>query len=160
MVIELKYPKQTIFISNIYRSPNPPNNYTLKEHTNEFLEKLDGHLSNLSSLNKDAYVFTDANIDLLKLNIEDLSNEYMDMCLSNGFVQLISRATRIQGQQVSLIDHILANSNKPMYLTGTILSDLSDHFINFMQLPLTKDKEKIKIESKRKFNDLNIQNFK
>jgi len=140
MVLELKYPKQSIFISNIYHSPNPPNNYTLKEHSNEFLEKLDDHLSCLSNLNKDVYVFTDSNIDLLKLSTDELCNDYMDLSLGNGFVQLICRATRIQGQQFSLIDHIFANSNKPMYHTGTILSDLSDHFINFIQLPLTNEK--------------------
>jgi hypothetical protein len=72
IVVELFYPKQSVLISNIYHSPNPPSNYTLMEHSSEFLEILDEHLSNISHLNKDAYIFLDANIDLLKLNNNEL----------------------------------------------------------------------------------------
>jgi len=35
----------------------------------------------------------------------------MDVNLSNDFVQLICRATRIQDIHFSLIDHILTNTN-------------------------------------------------
>ncbi len=149
-----------MIISNVYHSPNPPATISLKEHSDNFLEILDSHLCNISSLNKDAYIFLDSNIDLLKLNVDNLCNDYMDVNLSNGFIQLICRATRIQGAHFSLIDHILTNSNKPSYNTGTILSDLSDHFINFIQLPIINDKPKQKVEYKNKMTTENMQNFK
>jgi hypothetical protein len=114
----------------------------------------------LQALNGDSYVFLDANIDLLKLNVNNLSNDYMDVNLSNGFVQLICRATRIQGQHFSLIDHILANSNHTSYTTGTLISDLSDHFINFIQIPTSKPKPKTKTEFKRQLTADNIIRFK
>jgi hypothetical protein len=130
------------------------------EHSNGFLEKLDNHLSNLSALNKDVYVFLDANIDLLKLNTLNLCNDYMDVNLSNGFIQLICRATRIQGIHYSLIDHILTNTNQPNYSVGTIVSDISDHFINFIKLSIDNPPPKHKVEVKRKFTGENIARFK
>jgi len=84
----------------------------------------------------------------------------MNYCISNGFLQLTCKATRIQGSHYSLIDHILTNTNQPSYVTGTILSDISDHFINFLQLPLSKPKVKPKVVFKRSFNQHNVTNFK
>jgi hypothetical protein len=84
----------------------------------------------------------------------------MDVNLSNGFTQLICKATRIQGAHFSLIDHIWTNTNLPNYQTGTIVSDLSDHFINFIELPQEKLLKKPKSELKRKFTVENMTNFK
>jgi len=84
----------------------------------------------------------------------------MDVNLSNGFIQLICRATRIQSTHFSLIDHILTNTNLTNYLTGTIVSDISDHYINFIELPAEKTKPKYKAEFKRKFTRDNILRFK
>jgi hypothetical protein len=83
-------PNKSIIISNIYHSPNPPPNIT-PSHTygGDFLETLDGHLDELSNTNKDCYLFLDANIDLPKLNEQELSSDYMNVNVSNGFVQLI-----------------------------------------------------------------------
>ncbi len=130
------------------------------DHSNNFLELLDSHLNSLSSTNKEVYVFLDANVDLLKLNTNNLSSEYMDINLSNGFVQLICKATRIQGAHFSLIDHIWTNTNLPTYKTGTIVSDISDHFIYFIELPLEKVINKPKSDFKRKFTADNITSFK
>jgi hypothetical protein len=69
--------------------PYPPNNKSLSIYKNEFLELLDDNLSTISDANADAFIFLDANIDLLKLNNFDLPNDYMDFDISNGFLQLI-----------------------------------------------------------------------
>jgi len=160
LTIEIYYPNKNILISNVYHSPNPPSGYTAQAHSNKFLEILDAHLCELSDCNKDAYVFLDSNIDLLKLNTLNLANDYMDVNLSNGFLQLITRATRIQGRHFSLIDHILSNNVRNGYSAGTILHDLSDHFINYMQLPVSNHKSKPKPLFKRNFSAANILNFK
>jgi exonuclease III len=111
ITLELAYQNKNFLISNIYHSPNPPNGCTQQAHHNDFLDILDGHLSDLSGTDKDVYVFLDANIDLLKLNSLELARNYMDVNISNGFLQLITKATRIQGSHYSLIDHILTNTN-------------------------------------------------
>ena len=160
LTIELSYPNKNILVSNIYHSPNPPSGCTVTAHHTNFLETLDAHLNDLSNANKDAYVFLDANIDLLKLNNAELPNAYMDINISNGFLQIITKATRVQGNHVSLIDHVLSNSNHNSYITGTIISDISDHFINFVQPPISKIKTKTKPVYRRNFSPTTIQNFK
>ncbi len=84
----------------------------------------------------------------------------MDINISNGFVQLITRASRIQGGHYSLIDHILTNTNHDCYTAGTLIYDISDHFINFIKLPVAKQKTKQKPVFKRNFSQLNVANFK
>ena len=81
-----------------------------------------------------SYVFLDANIDLSKINNSQLSNEYADTILSNGFLQTITKSTRIQGQCYSLIDHILTNDISETPKTGILINDMSDHFITFIEL--------------------------
>ena len=65
----------------------------------------------------------------------------METLHNNGFLQLVSKATRIQGTHFSLIDHICIKKNEPATLrTGTIISDLSDHIINFILFPVEKSR--------------------
>jgi len=160
IVVELFYPNKSVIISNIYRSPNPPTNSSIAEHRDNFLEILDSHLNDLCELNKETFIFLDANINLLKLNEVDFPNDYMNVCIGNGFIQLICKATRVQGEHFSLIDHILTNSNQNSYCTGTLLSDISDHFINFLQLPDDKVFTKKQSTLRRIFSKNSILNFK
>ena len=160
IVVELSYPNKNILISNVYHSPNPPNNCTMSKHNGDFIEALDNHLSELVNFSKDSYVFLDSNIDMLKLNTSDLASEYLSTCISNGYLQLTCRATRIQGDHFSLIDHILTNTHDRKLINGTIVSDISDHFINFVQLDHQKSKVKARVVTKRNFTSENIQNFK
>ena len=102
----------------------------------------------------------DANIDLLKLDSQDFPKNYMNVNISNGFLQIVCKATRIQGNHFSLIDHILTNTNLVTYDVGTLLSDISDHLINFICLPDEKSKQKPKEIFKRIFNSENVQRFK
>ena len=62
-------------------------------------------------------------------NNQNVTN-YLEPILSNGFLPINSKATRIQGASFSLIDHVITNIN-PEYLgtTGTIIADVSDHYI-------------------------------
>jgi hypothetical protein len=55
--VEVQYPNKKIFLSNIYRSPNPPPRCPLADHMNQFMALFNQHLDNINSLNKEAYVF-------------------------------------------------------------------------------------------------------
>ena len=52
---------------------------------------------------------------------------YLETVYSNGFLQKISKATRICNSSYSLIDHILYKSNNNNSISGTILTNFSDH---------------------------------
>jgi hypothetical protein len=134
--------KKNVILSYIYHSPTVPPGTLPSVYTDDYFEKLDSHLNQLCETGRDIYVFLDSNINL-QLNENKVSRDYMDIIISNGFVQLLSKATRIQGDSCSLIDHILTITNLEIYSTGTIISDISDHFINFILLPITIKKQKM-----------------
>jgi len=85
----------------------------------------------------------------------------MDTLITNGFLQIISKATRIQNNNSSLIDHILTNTNLTAYKAGTIIDDLSDHFMNFLVISNYKlAKNTNKPSSRRLINDTNTNALK
>ena len=93
LTIEVEISKKKFLLSCIYRSPSPLPNTTPIEQINAFYTTLDTHLSNLNSQSNNAYVFLDANINLLNLNTNPLVITYIETFLNNGYTQLISRAT-------------------------------------------------------------------
>ena len=145
ITIELSYSNRKTYISSIYRSPSPIKNISVSDQNNLFMSKLDAHLSFLNKFGSTSYVFLDANIDLSKINNHQPANEYADIILSNGFIQSITKSTRIHGQSFSLIDHILTNDISEIPKTGVLINDISDHFITFIELQKIK---KNKINSK------------
>ncbi len=160
VTVEISEGKQKVILSSIYRSPSPVKNLSHAEQSNQFLTKLDAFLSELNSHNHISYVFLDSNIDLLNINVNSLSNEYADIILSNGFVQTVTKATRIQGNSFSLIDHILTNDITMVPSGGVLISDISDHFFTFIELKKaskTHEPQKIK---RRVFSEANIKIFK
>jgi len=159
IVLEVQYPNKSIFVSNVYRSPTPPPLTSLSEHMDSFLETLDSHLIRLADYN--AYVFTDSNINLLHPNDSAVCSDYLDTLITNGFIQLISKATRVQNCKASLIDHIITNTNQVSYNTGTVIDDLSDHFMNYIQISNSKNtKNQLKDTTKRLINVTNTNNLK
>ena len=103
------------------------------------MEKFDSLLNKLNSLDCPYIIFLDSNINLLKLNHCNLSQNYIETLHNNGFLQLVRKATRIQGENFSLIDHICIKNEPPNVRTGTIISDLSDHFINYISFSAEKN---------------------
>jgi hypothetical protein len=91
-------------------------------------------LHNLSNRRLPSYVFIDSNIDLLNLHAEHSKN-YLNTILSNGFLQLTMKGTQIKNQSKSLIDQILTSSKCDVFHTGTVVSDISDHFFTFIRPP-------------------------
>ena len=71
---------------------------------------------------RNCYVLIDSNIDLSSYSLS-----YFDSCLSNGYNNLITRATRLTTQFSTLYDMI-----------WVLLTDLSDHLPNFTCLNFKK----------------------
>ena len=102
----------------------------------------------------------DSNINLLKINHSQSTALYLETIFANGFLQKIGKATRIQGNTFFLIDHILTKTEINVELSGTIISDISDHFINFVAVPCTKTRVTSDIKPKRNFSQFNLRRFK
>ena len=155
LTVELSLPQnQTFILSNIYRSPTQAN-----ELTQNFTATLEQHLIDISRRGKKTFVFLDSNIDLLKLNENNSTSNYLNSILSSGFNQVIGKATRIQGNSFSLIDHILVNTLSTDSISGTLISDISDHFITFFCQPDQISNNTPAPKTSRKITDTKIASF-
>ncbi len=89
--VEFSNNNSALFIS-LYRPPSH-NILPLSEHNEVFLETLENLHSNLSRVNKDVYILTDSNIDLLSINSNKLSSDYFNKLLFHGFCKTTYKAT-------------------------------------------------------------------
>ena len=62
-----------------------------------FLETLREQLDNLNNKGKEVFILDDINVDFLKYNDDHQTSEYLDMLLDQGFMPLITKATRLTG---------------------------------------------------------------
>ena len=160
ITLELTSKNYRCTMSSIYRSPSQIRNITQADQYNQFFVKLDELLSTLNDYDVPSFIFLDANIDLSTLNSNTQANEYADIIVGNGFIQNITRSTRIQGKSYSLIDHILTNDISASHETGIIISDVSDHFFTFIDINKKTNKVETKPVKRRSFTEQNINMFK
>jgi hypothetical protein len=125
-----------------------------------FNTSLDTLLSNLNTKKLNMYVFLDSNLNLLHTNTEQSTAIYHDTILSNRYLQTITKATRIQNNHFSLIDHILTNSPSTESQAGILISDISDHFFTFILPEYKKQHQPPATYTTRDFSTANIENFK
>jgi hypothetical protein len=162
ITVEIQHSKTKYLLSNIYRSPSPVDGESNLVQLTNFNTTLDNFLNELYSQRPDSFVFMDANINLLKIVNSNPIFDYVTTLHNNGYLQLISKATRISGDSYSLIDHILCKSFNPNFTSGTLLLDISDHFLTFLSIPF-KSNEHSKPASTNKsriFSLVNMQAFK
>ena len=135
LTIEIVLKNKRTSVSSIYRSPNPPPLTSLSTHHDNFNTNLENLLHQLSPLFHDSYILLDSNINILPSIIPHQTELYLNTVNSNGFTQTIHKATRSQNTHHSLIDHILTNSLAETLTSGTVILDIRDHFLTFIQLP-------------------------
>ena len=116
--IELTKPKNLI-VGVIYRPPNDKLEL-FKNSLSELLQKID-------SQKKKCFLMGDFNIDLLKIEENQHTNDILNHMFSSSFFPLISRPTRITSRSATLIDNIFVNSLEDNFTSGLLFTDLSDH---------------------------------
>ena len=87
-------------------------------------------------------------------------SQYLSTINDNNFFQCIEKVTRIRNQYMSLIDHILTNSVTKEINSGVIITDFSDHFPVFIELPSIHTKCKTKANPSRNFSRVNLERFR
>jgi len=158
--IELTLQGKKHVLLNFYRSPNPPKNIPMPNAYEIFFEHLHSVLSKINETNQPCYVFSDSNINLLKLNHDIHAETFFNTISLNGFMQLIFKATRVQGPSYGLIDHILTNAQPEYFSSGVIISDISDHFLTFVVSNAKIESKKDEFRSYRNFSLRQIARFK
>ena len=149
--IELQKPGKNLIIGVLYRPPS--------ESIDDFNQILQNLLGIINKENKDCILLGDFNIDLMKLNMCNSVNEFLEMFLSFSYVPLIENPTRVTETTATLIDNIFVNSSSHIF-SGSLISDISDHLpvFSFFNFPFDSEKSPIYIR-KREINDKTINVF-
>ena len=81
------------------------------------------------------------------------TNDYLNMIISQGFLPLITKPTRICRTASTLIDHMYCN--KITCTAGIVITDVADHYGTLLQIPITlskcKQKEKCHLINKKQY---------
>ena len=151
--------KKKIVIGSVYRPGTKAPGMSFTEQFTQFSDIFSTLLADISNAYEHVFIYGDFN-----LNILDLSNkfiaEYVETIFSYGFLQLVTRPTRVSGNSATLIDHILTNSTVNCHDSFILCSRLSDHFPVIHQINFNKTKEKKLTFESRNFSQTNIKKFK
>ena len=156
----IEIPEKRIIVGTIYKP----------EYVNfdDFISQLERILGIANNENKRCYIMGDFNIDLLKCDQNSTVNTFVNLMYSYSFFPCIDRPTRIcpgpNGTTISLIDNIFTNDFNNEIKSGNLVTDLSDHFPNFISIKDSrfdpKNKHKTKYKQVRQFKPNNINGLK
>ena len=161
LFIEISLPNsKKVVIGNIYRPGTAVPGLNFTQQFAQFFEIFSNTLAELGNNYEHVFIYGDFNLNILELTKNKFISEYVESFFSYGFIQLITRPTRIAENSATILDHVLTNSTIQKHDTFIICSKLSDHFPIIHQLNFEKTKQpKIKFES-RNFSPDSILKFK
>jgi len=140
-----------IILLNVYRHHSISIKH-FDEIFSQFLHTIKEHKTSI-------VIVGDFNINLMDRNSKDICDYHKNISFNN-FTQLIESPTRETLTTSTLIDHVYYNNySKYSHCSGTIMTDVSDHFSTFF---IMKGKNIPKISNRplhRVFSQKNIDNF-
>ena len=78
------------------------------------------------------FILGDFNIDLLNYNCNTLTTNFVNFLFSKQFLPYIIHPSRVSGNTYTLIDNIFSNITDNETLSGNIMTQISDHFPQFL----------------------------
>ena len=148
-----------IVIGSIYRPGKTPG-LTFTEQFTQFSDILLNILAELGNNYEQVFLYGDFNLNILDLAGNKFISEYVDTIFSHGYLQFITKPTRICENTATLLDHVLTNSTAHTHNLFILCSKLSDHFPIVHQIDFSKIKNKIEPHKSRNFSPESIQRFK
>jgi hypothetical protein len=82
------------------------------------------------------YIVGDFNEDLIKHDQDSNCQNLIDTAANHGFVQIVSRPTRITDHSATLIDHVYTNSLDNTISCNIITHDITDHLATHTKIKL------------------------
>jgi hypothetical protein len=100
----------------------------------------------------------DFNLNLLNYDTHPLTGCFVDNLLRDSFIPLITKSTRYSDTTATLIDNILSNKLSDNSVSGSFLTDVSDHLPKFYinQAFSHKEPPKTIVTHYREINDVTI----
>lgn len=154
--LDMKFNNLELCVLGIYRSPS--SNVSL------FLEEFNTVLSDLASV-PHCLIIGDININtLLNCRLQNLRDDYLDLISEHGFVQCITKPTRITSSTISCIDHTLyKHADITNIKTAVFTTSINDHYSNVTKILNMNTLQQSRIHSISntfKYIDYNILNNK
>ena len=142
--------RKEIIVGNIYRPPR-----TLREQTKQFINEFTSLVQDLDNTNFNIVLAGDYNLNLLKINENEICCEFFDLLTSHSLFPHITLPTRLTNGGGTLIDNLFCKLNKSIKknTAGILLNQLSDHLPCFTLLETD-----IAHNSKTKFTRIFKQN--
>ena len=113
-----------IVVGCIYKHPSMD--------SNSFYNKLQPLLHSISNENKRLILMGDFNINLLNADTDTAVNSFVDILSSYLLLPNINIPTRITSTSKTLIDNIFCNFSDPNFISGNLISGISDHLPQFL----------------------------
>ena len=98
---------------------------------NAFIDHIQEALTYITNENKAAVIIGDFNVNLLNFENHTLTSDFIDTILFNHFQPLIFQPTRVTESTAMLIDNIFSNDFSCNVTSGSVLIQISDHFLQF-----------------------------
>ena len=162
--IEIKNKKcKNVIIGSIYRHPH--DNLDIY---NSFLEYIEIIFNKINKENKEIYLCGDFNSDILKIDYQNSYKRFYDLLSSYGCLPFILLPTRIAGNSATIVDNIFSNNSSNKIISGNVITDLSDHFSQFISVQRPKldyktisiyKRDYSKFSEKSFRDDVSIQDF-
>ena len=125
---------KTFTIGNIYRSPT-----TRNEGLNVFIDEFTPIISRLDNCNNDIIIAGDFNINLLKLNENDMFSSFFDTVISHSLYPQITLPTRFTRTTGTLIDNLFRRLHILENTAGILTKQCSDHQPYYMIMHNTEN---------------------
>ena len=117
----------------INRQHNSPDRF--QSYFEETMEKR-------TSTGKQLSILRDFNIDLLKFYSSRYSNNFLVSLQSYYLIPTIHKPACVHNNSATLIVNIFVNKPEEGKISGTLISDISDHFSQFCIVKSTREKPK------------------
>ena len=153
--IEFKALNRTYICGAIYRPNTQP-----KADIDVALATIYELVDIIKQENKSVILLGDFNIDLLKFESNNKTDDLLNNLFSYGISPIITKPTRITEHSATLIDHIYTNMLNNVCQSGVIVTDLSDHFGTFAMIKNVKHKMQNKPSPIRSYKPDNIRQFR
>ena len=153
--------KSKFILCSLYR-PNTHLSLNSASQIREFFIALGEYLEAINNFNYPTIFGGDFNLNLFDINIANSNaSELLDLFGGFGFINSITKATRVFNQSNTAIDQIFLNDFSILCRSGVLIDTPSDHFATFIEINLEKPKtKKDDFKLTRSFSVNNMQRFK
>ena len=100
---------------------------TFNDHIDQIMQKI-------SNKNKLLFLMGDFNVNLLNYESHIDTNDFINTMISHYLLPHILHPTRVTNHSETVIDNIFSNNTSYEIISGNIISQISDHFPQFIIL--------------------------